>query len=156
MSKWRDIVLRSPSVKNKDVCVFNPPVTEDELQRFEAEIGAKLPADVREMLLEFNGMEQPEWGQRAPFILGTSHMKLPEFYTDWDVPTDKLVEWSKNIVYVKQFNSFTYLWGVVVKPFAEFQIGDIVEFDHDDIGDAEEASDLLASRHKNLEDVLLN
>ena len=156
MGKWRELVLRNPRIENKDDCVFNPPATEDDLQRFEAEIGAKLPSDVREMLLDFNGMEQPEWGRRKPFILGTGHMKLPEFYTDWDVPTDKLLEWSKNIVYVKQFNSFTHLWGVVVKPFAEFQIGDIVEFDHDDIEDAEEASDLLTSRHKSLTEVLLD
>ncbi|GAB5405021.1 MAG: hypothetical protein Aurels2KO_32520 [Aureliella sp.] len=156
MSKWRDLVLRSPRVEDKDDCVFNPPATEIELHRFEAEIGAQLPFDVREMLLEFNGMEQPEWGQQAPFILGTSHMKLPEFYTDWDVPTDKLLEWSKNIVYVKQFNNFTYLWGVVAKSFSEFQVGDIVEFDHDDIDEDNEASDFFRSRNKNLEEVILD
>ena len=155
MGKWKEIILKNPDIENKEECIFNPPATEDELQRFEAEIDAQLPPEVRELLSEFNGMDQPEYGELAPFILGTKHMKLPEFYTDWDVPTDKLLEWSKNIVYVRQFNSFTYLWGVVARPFAEFQIGDIVEFDHDEIGDAKVPSDLLTSMHKNLEEVLL-
>ena len=156
MGKWREVFCRSRNFKDENKCIFNPPASEDELRRFEADINAKLPTDVREMLLEFNGIDMLEWGEQAPVILGISHMKLPEFYTDWDVPTDKLLEWSTNIVYVRQFNSFTQLWGVVVKDFCDFKRGDIVEFDHDDIDDEQEASDLFRSKLKSLEELILD
>ncbi|MBL8812658.1 MAG: SMI1/KNR4 family protein [Planctomycetaceae bacterium] len=156
MGKWREIFCSSENCENEDECVFNPPATEQEIKRFESDIGASLPADLREMLLEFNGIDKPEHGRQAPFILGLKNMKLPEFYTDWDVPTDNLLEWSKNIVYVRQFNSFTYLWGIVVKPFDDFKVGDVVEFDHDDIDDDIEASDFFTRNLKSLKEVILD
>jgi hypothetical protein len=154
MGKWRDVFCSSPNFESPDSCFFNPPATEAELQRIEAEFDVRLPSDLREMLLEFNGIDKMEYGRRAPFILGTNHMKLPEFYIDWDVPTDNLIEWSRNVFYVRQFNSFTYLWGVVVKPFAEFGIGDIIEFDHDEIEDANEPEELFMNRLKSLNELL--
>ena len=154
MGTWRAIFCGSEHCEDEADCVFNPPATEDEIAAFESNIGAPLPADVREMLLEFNGIDKPEFGTLTPFMLGINQMKLPEFYTDWDVPTDKLIDWSKNIVYVRQLNSFTYLWGVVVKPFANFKPGDIVELDHDDIDDDADPSDLFQSRLNCLEDVI--
>lgn len=156
MGKWRDVFCGSSNFESPESCFFNAPATEGELRRIEADMDAKLPPDLRSMLLEFNGIDKLEWGERAPFILGTNHMHLPEFYTDWDVPTDNLIEWSKNIFYVRQFNSFTYLWGVVVVPFSEFEAGAIVEFDHDDIEDATEPGSLFASRLSSLEDLLLD
>lgn len=156
MGKWRDVFCSGPNFETPDLYFFNPPATDVELKRIEAEFDAKLPPDLREMLLEFNGIDKMEGGRRTPFILGTNHMKLPEFYIDWDVPTDNLIEWSKNIVYVRQFNSFTYLWGVVVKPFSEFNIGDIVEFDHDEIEDASEPDSLFTNSFMNLEELLLD
>ena len=156
MGKWRAIFCGSENCEDESACVFNPPATEGEIAAFESTIGAALPSDVREMLLEFNGIDKPEFGSLKPFILGMNNMALPGFYTDWDVPTDKLIEWSKNIIYVRQFNSFTYLWGVVVKPFAKFNAGDIVEFDHDDIDDNNNPSEFFKSRLNSLEDVMLD
>ena len=158
MGKWRDIFRKSDNCENEEECVFNPPATEKEIASFESEIGAELPPDLREMLSEFNGIDKPEFGQQEPFILGIGHMTLPEFYTDWDVPTDKLLEWSKSIVYIRQFNSFTYLWGMVVKPLGGFKVGDIVEFDHDAIDEDEytKPSEFFENRLKSLEEVMLH
>ncbi len=45
-----------------DLYFFNPPATDVELNRIEAEFDAKLPPDLREMLLEFNGIDKMEGG----------------------------------------------------------------------------------------------
>ena len=42
------------------------------------------------------------------------------------------------------------MWGVVIRPFASFEYGQIVAFDHDEIAYAEEAGELFVSPYSNL------
>src|SRR5215475_12789573 len=60
MGKWRDAFESGLPPEDErdagDVYTFGPPATPEQLAEVERELKLRLPADVREMLSEFNGV----------------------------------------------------------------------------------------------------
>lgn len=159
MGKWKEAFEKSYEPRfgrGEGDFVFNPPATNKEIKKLETELGASLPPDVRDMLLEFNGVAHKDCGKLFPYIFGTSDMltAVEKVYLDWDWPTDLLLKWSKNMVYICQANGYSKMWGVVVKPFGRFKPGKVIGFDHDEIAFAKKPRELFSVTHKKLADLL--
>ena len=150
MAKWKSAFLKSliPEYDTEDSFKFGQPASEEELSTLESAISAKLPDDLRDLLLEFNGIK--ELDGEAYFFDTTEMPTAAEYYREWDWPTDLLLECSQNILYVCQENGFSNMWGVVVKPFGSFEYGQVVAFNHDMIMEAESADELFVSPYKTL------
>lgn len=142
MGKWRDLFESNLApVEARDFgehYVFNPPATAEQITSVEEELGFRLPADVREMLLEFNGI-----------LRGTTHCEpfthyfsteemlvdVPAYIRQWE---DKaLDELARHVVFVCHENGMADLYGVVVTDYAAFRAGEVVMVDHESIGDRE-------------------
>lgn len=143
MGKYKEAFLRSLNSEreSEESFVFGPPATEADLAALESTSAAKLPQDLRELLSEFNGIKTADG--EVYFFNTTEMPKAAEYYRDWDWPTDLLLECSANILYVCQENGMASMWGVVIRPFASFEYGQIIAFDHDEIAFAEEAGELF-------------
>ena len=159
MGKWKAAFSKSYSPefgRGESDFVFHPPATAEQIASLESELGASLPPDLKDMLLEFNGIDHIDCGQQFPYVFSTATMttKVIEVYSDWDWPTELLLEWSKNIAYVRQVNGYSQMWGVVVKPFGGLKYGQVVGFDHDEIAHAEKPKELFSVTHKKLADLI--
>jgi hypothetical protein len=153
MSKWKEAFFRSIDRKHEteDSFEFGPPATDAELAALESEISATIPPDLREMLSEFNGVYEVKNGRRELYFEPTKYMAhAAEYYRDWDWPTEMLLDCSKNILYVCEENGSSAMWGVVVKPFASFHVGQIVAFDHDRIAFSETPEELFIVPYESL------
>ncbi|PHS03241.1 MAG: hypothetical protein COA78_18710 [Blastopirellula sp.] len=150
MAKWKAAFLKSldPEYDTEESFTFGPPATEAELSALETAISEKLPEDLRELLLEFNGIKDSDG---ETYFFDTTEMPTAaEYYREWDWPTDMLLECSSNILYVCQENGFSEMWGVAVKPFGSFQYGQVVAFNHDEIAYAEEPDELFVVPYQSL------
>ena len=59
MGKWQDLFESRVYPEEDRECshyAFNPPATREQIERLEEGLGFPLPADVRDMLSEFNGI----------------------------------------------------------------------------------------------------
>ena len=141
MSKWRTLFeSKLPPVEERDyrmVYEFGPPATEAQLAAAEAVLGVRLPADVREMLSEFNGVWATatfDDGRRSRKVLyldtnGLS-VQVPEYFDDCgnDLPD---AEDLRKVVFVAQSNGFGDLWGVCAEDVAGHKAGVVVTLDHE-------------------------
>ena len=153
MPKWKDAFARSldPDRETLQQFEFGAPATQEELAALRAAAGADIPAELSDMLSEFNGIWEIRDDTRSSYYFHTGEMMTAiEYYRDWDWPTDMLMECSQNILYVMEENGFGEMWGVVAKPFADFQPGQVVAFDHEEIGYAEEPADLFHAPYATL------
>ena len=146
MPDWKTTFLKGldPDYQPADSFRFGPPATDDELSTLEETIDAPLPDELRDFLRECNGIKQVHSIMEEPIFLHTSEMPdAIEGYHDWDWPTEHFLEWSKNIVYVCYVNGDACMYGVVIRDFASYKVGQVVSFDHDDINEAERPEDLF-------------
>lgn len=144
MTKWKQAFLKSLDPEfgqNEDSYVFGSPASAAEIAAVESACGATVPSELRELLSEFNGIKEKEdWSDElVAYYFHTEEMVTAvDYYRDWDAPTDLLLEWSKHVLYVCQQNGYSEMWGVVIRPFGPFSVGQIVAFDHDRIMEAED------------------
>ena len=133
--------------------VFGPPATSEAIEAAEAALGARLPADVRQMLAEFNGVwehKRYRAGNTSEdiLLLDLQHMSVvvPDHFSKWVsagghllLPPDEL----RKVVFVCQSNGLGYLWGVCVESVSGHSAGAVVKLDHD-VGEFEPAYPNLA------------
>jgi hypothetical protein len=126
MGKWRALFESNlPPVTQREYgeeYVFGPPATAEQIATVEQALGARLPADVREMLCEFNGIWQTTAIGREdghpPSIafLDTQHMSVdvPGYFADSgnSLPPEEIL---RKVAWVAQSNGFGYLWGGVCR-----------------------------------------
>lgn len=123
---------------------FGLPASEEQLGRAEAELGVRLPRDVRELLSEFNGVwvtsavarshaGDPEVASDlAIAYLDVEHMaiEVPRYFRTCGNPLPAELDLRK-IVFVYQENGFADLYGVCVEDVAGFREGEVVKLDHE-------------------------
>jgi hypothetical protein len=143
MGKWREAFdHRRPTewdVEYEVRYVFGPPATQEEIARAEQGIGASLPADVRDLLCEFNGVwetdkfSRPD-GRRTDVYLSTEEMagyaqEYIRYGGDPPLTSDGLD--LRKVAYVAQNNGFADLYGVCIEPLGPFAAGTVVRLDHE-------------------------
>ncbi|HZT80573.1 MAG TPA: SMI1/KNR4 family protein [Gemmataceae bacterium] len=153
MGKWRNAFEHGrPSKGDSKYGVeytFGPPATKEQLAAVEAALGVKLPADVSQLLSEFNGVwfttevDRREGYEPSILFLDTKHMsvEVPEYLRTCGnplPPEDDL----KKVVFVRQSNGFADLWGVCLKGVAGFRAGEVVKLDHE-VGELEDCANSL-------------
>jgi|GEM_PF-1751257 len=115
---------------------FGPPATEEQLTAVESALGLRLPADVRELLSEFNGVWETaeihqHRGKPEILFLDTEHMavRVPAYLRSVAeyVPPEKDLQ---KVVFVCGTNGFATLWGVCIEDVADFRAGEVVMLDH--------------------------
>jgi hypothetical protein len=142
MGKWRALFEANlPPVAEREYgeqYEFGPPATEEQLAIAEQALGVRLPADVREMLAEFNGVWYSTAGGRElghpPDImyLDIRHMTadVPNYLADADNPLPPRYALRK-VVFVAQSNGFGDLWGVCASDVAQHKSGTVVRMNHE-------------------------
>jgi hypothetical protein len=158
MNKWRTLfesnlapVAERPYREEYD---FGPPATDEQLAAAEQALGITFPADVREMLAEFNGV----WRRthfsdgreyRDIFYLDLQNMTvdLPQYFADCGNPLPPKRD-RRKVVFIAQSNGFGDLWGVCTAEVAGHTIGAVVHLDHE-VGELEPS-------HPNLEEFVRN
>lgn len=157
MSYWKSSFLKSlePDFEEETDFEFASPATIYDFANLERHIAAKIPEDIRSLLSEFNGIKRISGNDREPYFFSTQEMPAAaEIYRKWDQPTKLLMDCSRDILFVCQVNGFSEMWGVAVRPFGSFEYGQIVAFDHDMIGNAEQPDELFASPYFRLIDLV--
>jgi hypothetical protein len=154
MGKWRVLFESNlPPVEQREYgeeYEFGRPATAGQIATAEQALGARLPADVREMLSEFNGMWSTSAVARkhghSPSIafLDIEHMTVdvPRYFANCGNTLPPKEDLCK-VVWVAQSNGFSYLWGVCVEDVAGHKAGAVVRMDHE-VGDLEACQPSLA------------
>lgn len=149
MGKWREAFEHGrPSFFDAEFGLeysFGPPATAEQLARAEAELGTRLPQEVRELLTEFNGVWVTSAAGRehgnAPDIayLDVEHMavEVPWYFRNCGNALPPASDLRK-IVFVYQENGFADLYGVCVEDVGDFRAGEVVKLDHE-LGELEKA-----------------
>ena len=149
MGKWQKsfaVGLNRP----KREYTFGPPATATQLKAVERALGGKLPADVRALLSEFNGVWRPyedmeDIPEQEIVYFSTDGMlaDVPDYLRNWGDPpkTPSGIDLRK-VVFVGQVNGFADLYGVCLESVGEFPAGAVVKLDHE-TGELEEAFESL-------------
>ncbi len=149
MGKWREAFEQDrPSYFDTEFGLeygFGPPASEEQLANAEKVLGIKLPAEVRELLSEFNGVwVTSEVGRSQgedPDIayLDVEHMvvEVPRYLHTCGNPLPAESELRK-VVFIYQENGFAELYGVCTEDVAGFKAGQVVKLDHE-VGELEDA-----------------
>jgi hypothetical protein len=128
---------------------FGPPATDEQMAATEQVLGVALPADVRAMLSEFNGV----W-RRTSFADGRAYRDIlyldlhhmttdvPAYFADCGNPLPPKKD-RQQIVFVCQANGFGDLWGVCAADVAGHRSGAVVHLDHE-VGELEASHPSLA------------
>ena len=147
MGKWRDAFMHGrPSREDTEYgteYTFGPPATQEELAAAEQALGVRLPAEVRAMLSEINGIwHTTTIGRREGYeptieFLDVQHMTVdvPEYFRDCgnELPPEEDL---RKVVFVCQSNGFGDLYGVCAEDVGEFRAGEVVYLDHE-VGELE-------------------
>lgn len=144
MGKWREAFDHGrPSrwdIEYGLTYTFGPPATEQELARVEAELGVRLPAELRELLSEFNGVwntseASREFGSEPEIVyLDTESMigRVPKYISySGDPPITPRGNDLRQVAFVAQVNGFADLYGICLEPLGGFLTGTVVRLDHE-------------------------
>jgi len=153
VGKWRELFESNlPPVEEREYgeqYTFGPPATPEELDAAERTLGVRLPADVRELLSEFNGVwyttdiSRERSGRPEIAYLDIHYMavKVPEYFRSWGEEWRWLTEQLAKVVYVYQSNGFGDLFGVCAEDIsaprvcargvAGVQAGEVVYLSHE-------------------------
>ena len=146
MSYWKDFVLGCIDLEThpESAFEFGPPASADELRRIKERCSIPIPDDLLALLNEFNGLSFVDGISREPILFSTTEMlEAIQYYRNWDVPTDRLINWSNDILYLSQTNGFAMMQGILVTDLDSFKAGVLLEFDHDNIENAGSPVDLF-------------
>ena len=142
MGKWREAFEHGrPSFFDVEFGLqytFGPPASEEQLARAERELGIRLPQEVRELLLEFNGVWVTsevgrDHGNAADIAyLDVEHVAVavPRYFRTCGNPLPPESDLRK-IVFIYQENGFADLFGVCLEDVAGFRAGEVVRLDHE-------------------------
>jgi hypothetical protein len=118
------------------------PATDEQLAAAEQALGVVFPADVRELLSEFNGVwcrtHLPDGHElRAILYLDLQHLTVdvPQYFADCGNPLPPKRD-RRKVVFVAQANGFGDLWGVCTAEVAGHPAGAVVHLDHE-VGELE-------------------
>ena len=113
---------------------FGPPATAAEVAAAEQTLGLRLPADLRELLTEFNGVRVCSRTTPGP----------ESYYLDLDLMVElagrqREAGWAEvfangeldKVVFVCGYNGWTQLWALCVEDVGEHPAGAVVYHDHD-------------------------
>jgi hypothetical protein len=153
MGKWRELFEAGlPPITDREhrkEYTFGPPATADQIAAAEAGLKVRFPADLREMLSEFNGMwsvTKFNAGDTYDDIrfLDLQHMTgdVPDYCADSGNPMPSEEDLRK-IVWVAQSNGFGELWGVCTEAVSGHPAGAVVHMDHE-VGELEACRPSLA------------
>ncbi|MCE9562741.1 MAG: SMI1/KNR4 family protein [Planctomycetes bacterium] len=144
MGKWREAFDHGrPSrwdIEYRLEYTFGPPATEEQLARVEGQLGVRLPAEVRELLSEFNGVwytseaGRMHGGESEIVFLDTECMtdRVPRYLRyGGDPPITPGGADLRKVVFVAQVNGFADLYGVCLELVARFTAGAVVRLDHE-------------------------
>ncbi len=149
MGKWRTLFEANlPPIAERaygEQYEFGPPATEEQIAEAERVLNLTLPADVREMLSEFNGIwRHTELLGRQIHYLDLHHLsvEVPEYFRTCgnELPPRKDL---RKVVFVCQSNGFGELWGVCAADVASHRAGEVVKLDHE-VGELEASYPNLA------------
>ncbi len=154
MGKWRDLFeAELPPVAERPYRTeydFGPPAAADQIAAAEAALKVQFPADVREMLSEFNGvwsLSHFDDGRefRSIRFLDLHHMtvELPQYFAECGGNPLPPKKDRRKVVFVCQSNGFAELWGVCVEDVAGRRAGAVVKLDSE-VGEFEPAHASLA------------
>ena len=141
MGKWRTLFESNlPPVGQREdgeEYEFGPPATTDEIAAAERALGIPLPAEVREMLSEFNGVWYTTTGGRElghlPDIvyLDTTNLSIdvPKHLADYEPSPPRY--YLRRVVFVAAENGFADLWGVCASDVSGHKAGTVVRLDHE-------------------------
>lgn len=138
MTKWRQIFESRKSTPDVDEMKYNikPPASSEQLAEVEAKLGIQLPADVRELLSEFNGNAAvyPNADYEVGLYFSTQDLleEVPDFIEEWE--DEELDEFASNCVFLCHENGMSELYAVVVNDFKDLHSGEIVQVDHEMVG----------------------
>jgi hypothetical protein len=108
---------------------FGAPANVDQLAEAEAALGRRLPNDLRELLLEFNGVWYTSAVDRemghAPEILYLDLHHMTGMYARG------YQEHIPNVLCFRMVNGFGYVWAVCLKDTADFRAGNVVGIGHE-------------------------
>jgi hypothetical protein len=153
VGKWRDAFEQGrPSEWDLELgrqYSFGPPASAEQLAAAEALLGVRLPADVRALLAEFNGVwytteiDRQQGYEPSILYLDLEHMtvQVPEYFRTCGNPLPPEEE-LRQVVFVRQDNGFGELWGVCLQDVAAFRAGSVVRLDHE-VGELEACSPSL-------------
>ncbi|MBN9122316.1 MAG: SMI1/KNR4 family protein [Planctomycetes bacterium] len=141
MGKWRTLFESSlppaEQREHREEYEFGPPATAEQIVAAERALGGQLPADVREMLSEFNGVWRRthfDGGRRYREIhyLDTQHMSVdvPSYFASCGNPLPPRYA-LRRVVFVAQSNGYGDLWGVCVADVVRHKAGAVVRLDHE-------------------------
>ena len=157
MTSWKQMILDGIDFDSypESSFTFGAPVSSVVLSRLEEQSAMGVPSDLRDLLCEFNGLFHTYGDSDEPVLFDSDQMtRAIEYYRNWDVPTEHLLRWSRNIWYLAQCNGFACMSGIVIQPLGPFKPGEFIKFDHDDIEAAAEPDQLFRRCADDLETLI--
>lgn len=138
MGKWRALFESSLPPRGEGGPVrayeFGPPATEAEIVAAERALAVRLPADLREMVSEFNGV----WVRTRASSEPDNHYLTLDLMVEL-AERQREAGWGEvfengeldKVVFVCGYNGWTQLWAVCVEDVAGHPAGAVVYHDHD-------------------------
>jgi hypothetical protein len=113
---------------------FGPPAAEAEVVTAERALSVRLPADLRELVSEFNGV----WVRARTSPEPDNHYLSLELMAEL-AERQREAGWAEvfengeldKIVFICGYNGWTQLWALCVEDVGEFPAGAVVYHDHD-------------------------
>jgi len=146
VTSWKQTFFNGIDLDNypKSSFQFGAPASAQELSQLANISSIGIPEDLEKLLSEFNGVSRKYGDASEPVLFNTNEMvEAVQFYRYWDVPTDHLIDWSRNVFYLTQCNGFASMFGLVVCDLGTFNAGEFIKFDHDHIESAVTPEDLF-------------
>jgi hypothetical protein len=114
---------------------FNPPASDGEIARLEQRLGTALPADLRSLLLEFNGVAYRDryWGKEwRPLYLSVQEIlgELEDYIANSGNPAPPAEELD-SVAFFAQQNGFAVLFALCIRSFGNFAVGQVLSLDHE-------------------------
>lgn len=145
MGKWREAFEEGrPSFDDRNygsVYHFGPPATPEQIAEAERHLGRPLPAELRSLLSEFNGvrcttrLSGPDDEGDIAFLATADFSDVLRYLRDVEAELPKPVRLGK-IVFFWQDNGYAELYGICAEPVGKWPLGKwpegtIVHLDHE-------------------------
>jgi len=140
MGKWREAFEEGrPSFDDREYgCVyhFGAPATPEELVEAEQVLGRPLPAELRDLFSEFNGVRctvrvsGPDDEGDITFLSAADFADVLGYLRDVEKDLPKPVRKGK-VIFFWQDNGYAELYGICTEPVGKSPAGTIVHLDHE-------------------------
>ena len=153
MGKWREAFEEGrPSFYDRDYgrsYHFGPPATPEEIAEAERVLGQPLPAELRSLLSEFNGIRYTtRWSVAgdegdAVFLSTTELPDVPRLLSNIEDELPEPVR-RREVVFFWQNNGYAELYGICAEGVGEWPAGTVVYLDHESLELTAPYPDLMA------------